>query len=209
MAKATTLGTKIRRDDRVFLVGTTGSGKTSLVKALLWNNRNVVVLDPKRTFTWNKEHELTTDFDRVVTHDFEVPLVYRPSLDMLDDMAEPFFNWAFDEGDLIVYVDEVQRVTTPHKIGRGYASCIQLGRERNVSVWSATQRPANIPQIIATESEHHFIFRLRHPNDRKKMGEFTDPQVTEKNPEGNGFWYYNDHTQALKYYKKADLGKAR
>jgi len=201
---------QIKRSDRVFIVGTTGSGKTSLAKAMLYGLPSVIVLDPKRTFTlpddW--EHEIYTDFGQLTNHDTPVTAIYRPTIEEMEKGCEKFFEFVFERRNTTVYIDEVMRVTNGPRIGRGYATVLQLGRERGVSCWSATQRPANIPLVVMTESEHYFVFRLRNIEDRKRMATFTDFQELEKIPKDeHGFYYFNDRSGKLIYYKRAKIEK--
>lgn len=210
MGNAKTGNFKIGRSDRVFIVGTTGSGKTSLSKAMLWGLPNVVILDPKRTYELPKEwkHSIYTDIASLAKHEDSTTVIYRPEIAEMEKGCEDFFEWVFDRGNTLLYVDEVMRVTNGHRIGRGYATVLQLGRERGISCWSATQRPANIPLVIMTESEHYFVFRLRNTEDRKRLYEYTGASEFLKIPrDEHGFYYYNDRTGKIIYYRKANLGK--
>lgn len=200
----------IKRDERAFFVGATGSGKTLLAKALLWKQPNTVVLDTKRTFTlpddWDHEYYSSVADMKSEAHD-DITMIYRPDPDELDTGCEDFFRYAFERGNVRIFVDEASDVTKGPRIGRWYERCIRLGRELNVSTWSATQRPRNIPQVIMTESEHMFIFRLRSEDDRKRVAQFTADEILTKVPKGHGFWYYNDPKQILRYYPAANVGK--
>lgn len=204
----------IRRNDRVFIVGTTGSGKTTLAKALLYGLPNVVILDPKHTFrlpeTW--QHVTLTDMGEVQRFKGPETMIFRPTLDEMDTMlsqrtSDPFFHWVFERGNTYLYIDEVMRVTAGNRIGKGYATVLQLGRERGIGCWSATQRPANIPLVVMTESEHYFVFRLRNIEDRRRIYEYTGyPEFLQIPRDEHGFYYYNDRNSQITYYRKAKLG---
>lgn len=205
---------EIRTSDRVFVVGSTGSGKTTLVKALLWKLPSVFVLDPKHTFTLPPQWEsrIYHTMAELRHHDDEtdgqaIAAIYRPTLDNMSDGCDDFFYFLFDRRDCYVYVDEAMRITNATRIGKGYATVLQLGRERNVGCWSATQRPANIPVVLLTEAEHFFVFRLRSPDDRDRMFKYTgQPELERIPPDQHGYWYYSDKTGQLRYWPKANVG---
>lgn len=200
----------IKRSERVFFVGKTGSGKTSLAKALLYGQKNVVILDPKHTFTLPSDrwkHTIYRDVDSLTNHNTEETAIYRPNLDDMEKGCNEFFYWAFDRRNTLVYVDEAIRVTNGSRIYPGYQTVLQLGRERNVGCWSATQRPKNVPFPIMTESEHFFIFRLTAKEDRERVHDWIGHDQIKRIPKDpHGFYYYNDLTGRLIYYSRANIG---
>lgn len=227
------LSLAIKRNDRAAFVGTTGSGKTTLAKAMMWGQAHVVVLDPKRTFTLpesffpgypavtldgetgavsgDPENDQVADArEYVAGWQGPGPLVYRPSVDETADPDELdwFYFWVLDRGNTLLYIDETAMAAKKTVAPRGLMACIQLGRERGVATWCATQRPVNIPIICISESEHMFVFRLRHPDDRARMADYSDPRVAKPFPArfANGFWYYHDKSQTLRFYQRAQLG---
>ena len=201
----------VRRNDRALFVGATGSGKTTLAKSLLWGQRHVAVLDPKRTFDMPPEAGATITEDPDVVTNWEGPemIIFRPGLDVLNnpESVDWFFWWAFERGNTLVYIDESAMVTNGATLPRGYAACIQLGRERGVGTWHATQRPARVPIVLLSESEHIFAFRLRHDDDAERVARYSDPRTLERRPVKNQFWYWNDSTQTLRFFDRANVGK--
>jgi hypothetical protein len=200
---------KIKRSERVFFVGKTGSGKTSLAKALLYQQHHLAILDPKHTFTlpsfW--KHSIYKDMNGVQNHVDESTIIYRPSLDDMEKGCDPFFFWAFDRHNTLVYVDEAIRVTRGSRIFPGYQTVLQLGRERNVGCWTSTQRPRSVPLAIMTEAEHYFIFRLTSREDRTRIHDWLGyDEVMEPVRDSHGFFYYNDNTGKMTYYSRANLG---
>lgn len=202
----------LKRNGRALFVGATGSGKSTLMKALLHGVKNVMVIDPKRTFVLPESYNatITTDRTTVENWDSESPLIFRPGADVINDpfAYDWFFYNAYERENTLVVVDEVYLLVKQNNMAPGYGACIQLGRERGVGVWHATQRPSRVPINIISESEDVFAFRLRNPNDQERIAEYTDYAIMNKQATGHGFWHYNDARQELVYYERAIVGKS-
>lgn len=165
------------QSDRAFLAGQTGSGKTVLARYLCSFREYVIVCDPKRRIDW-KGYKLVTSLKTLtklnpkkVTH-----IVYRPDFAAIagwqngtDDEVERFFEFVYRRGRTTLYVDEAYLVTRGEEIPLYYQACLTQGRELGVETWTATQRPMNVPQVVMSEAEHAYIFRLKLPQDRKKI----------------------------------------
>lgn len=162
-----------KHTDRALIVGQTGSGKTVLAEKLLAYRRNVVVFDPKRRITW-PGYKVVTSLKALTQYKGE-RVVYRPSHTAMkdwqdgNDEIEKAFEWVYLRGNTTLYVDEVYLLTSGEEMPRFYHACLTQGRELGVETWSATQRPMNVPQVVMSESEHLYAFRLRMPQDRRKV----------------------------------------
>lgn len=212
---APTLNTQkatLKRNGRALFVGATGSGKSTLMKAMLHGVKNVMIIDPKRTFTLPENYNATITTDRTTVEEWYSPdpVIFRPGADIMNDpfAYDWFFYTAYERENTLVVVDEVVLLVKQNNMAPGYAACIQLGRERGVGVWHATQRPSRIPINIISESEDVFAFRLRNPDDRRRIAEYTDYAIMDQEAVGHGFWHYNDSKQSLVYYERAIVGKA-
>lgn len=161
--------------DRAFLVGTTGSGKTTLARHLLQSRQYVVVYDAKHTLNWPGYKRITRLRDVVKQDPRGVPrIIYRPEVREYRDpvVRDWFFRWIFQRKNCTVYVDELYLIMDDGGMfPYFYHACVAQGRERKIEVWSATQRPFRIPIVIMSESEHFFIFRLQDRDSRHRMEE--------------------------------------
>jgi DNA helicase HerA-like ATPase len=152
----------------------TGSGKTTLARQLLIKRRFVVALDYKRTLNWS-DYLLCTTLKQLTRATAE-RLLYRPDLaeSVDDETIAKLWEWCYHRGHCTIYNDETALSgVTVSRHPFYYGACLRQGREKGVELWSATQRPLDIPSIIGSESENVYAFRLRLPQDRKRVEEIT------------------------------------
>lgn len=190
----------IKPNEHVFIGGRTGTGKTWLAKKYLTNYEFVVALDTKgmlvQDWTEPGPKELTVvtrlaDLEKVKTP----KIIYQPTWDeMTFDHYNAFFFWIYQRRNTIVWIDEAMSVCpNPMKIPDGYRACLTRGRQLNIGVWSLSQRPSGLPQVILSEATHFFVFDLSLPQDREKLVEITGAVELYEMPSKHGkyvFWYY-------------------
>ncbi len=174
----------IRNSERVFIVGTTGSGKTELVKHFLSQMNRVLVIDPKFEFTlegFKRARELPP-FKR------EFKIIFRPR-DEDDFELSELVARILKKKNALIYTDELATIVEqfPETLLK-LAQVQREGRSRRVVNWVATQRPRRIPLIFKTEAENHFQFFLRDENDRAHMTGYMGRDAIEPIDLYN-FWY--------------------
>jgi DNA helicase HerA-like ATPase len=190
----------IKNSEHVFIAGSTGSGKTILAQSFGAKEKKVIVLDTKGTFYF--EPFLLSD-DYIIVETLEDlknrahkinKIVYRPIFQELNQESfNEFFKFCYYLGNITIIVDEAMQVIKNHmSIPEYYAGILQRGRELNVSIWSLTQRPSGIHQLIMSEATHYFIFRLTLMNDRKKISDITGQEKFLKVPKGFNFRYWRN-----------------
>ena len=161
------------RTDRAVLVGQTGSGKTTLARYLLNARKYKVVADYKGRIDW-PEYRLYTSLKKLVKAK-EPALLYRPSYaeSRDEDAISRFWEWIYRRGGTTAYADEITAFTNRDTYPFHYGACLVRGREMGIEVWSATQRPTGSPQVMFSESEHFYSFKLKLPQDRERVESFT------------------------------------
>ncbi len=178
---------QIRTDERVLFVGKTGSGKTELSKYFLSKMNRCLVIDPKHTFKLDgyeprKKLSLFND-------DFKI--IFRPN-ENEDEKLAALIQKVSRDGDCTIYCDELATLSEEFPIStKKLGNLARIGREMNVAVWNAIQRPRWVPRIFITESEICFYFKLRSGEDRKYMAEFIGQKALEP-LEPYAFLYAND-----------------
>lgn len=162
----------VRPEERADFFGRTGSGKTTIARALLRTaqtaGHRTIVFDAKHTYVDGGIKVVESVNPKLRHQIVRVP----PDVDELARWNDAFYD-AWDMGDAILYVDEVTLVTPPRTITPGYGRCIRTGRERGLGTWSGSQRPKDIPSVVFTEAEHIFGFRLQWSADVDKVASFT------------------------------------
>ena len=183
-----------KSSDRLVLTGRTGSGKTTFARKLLTRTARFVVLDPKHMFAMPGV-EIVKGFDAKLDRQIIRDPPGTPNeLAFWDEQIMDVWN----EGDYILYIDEVTLVNPNTHLRPTLGRAIRTGRERGVGVHVATQRPRDIPNAIYTEADHFVIFDLAHPDDKKKIAGMTVPAVEEWQAKGEyDYIYYNIRTKKL------------
>jgi len=192
----------IKNDEHVFIAGQTGSGKSFLKQAYLSGYKNVISLDLKGKLTYEPFLYDVPVFDNLddLMKVSDGKYIYRPKFEEIETPAyvEKFFEWIYYRQNTICDIDEIMALT---ELGGGtnyiprYAKAILTrGRERNTTIWGATQRPKAIPLVYMSEATHFFIFSLKLADDRKRVQEFIPyPEIMQEIPKHtHKFWYYND-----------------
>lgn len=97
--------------------------------------------------------------------------------------------WAYRRHDVTVYTDETFAVMNRSYSPNGLRACVTQGRELEICMIFATQRPRGIDLRILTEAENFAMFSLRHKDDRKRMAEFMGEEVMNPLPKF-AFWHW-------------------
>lgn len=181
---------KILNSDRVILIGKTGSGKTTLVKYMLPRVNRVIAIDPKHTLN-------IPGFKR----SFKIPMlsksfqiIVRPKRSD-DEKLYDLILKADKMRNVTIYVDELATLADVFPESTALlADIARTGREKRVALWTATQRPRNIPRVFMTETEIFFVFRLRSGDDRIYVKGYAGDEVIDQIPNYQ-FWYIKDEEE--------------
>lgn len=169
----------IKSNQRVAIIGKTGSGKSYLIRKVSHQFKRVLFFDPKH------EHG---DLKGQTTHTVETTkkvlekkdnffIIYQP-YDLSPETWNEVCEAVFRKGNMVVVMDEVERWSSP-RVVEWHDKIIRMGRTRGIGIIHLIQRPAFIDNYILSESEHFIIFNLNLESDRKKV-EGVIGEVAEK-----------------------------
>jgi len=177
---------------RMLTVGRTGCGKTVVNRAILKALRHVTVFDTKNTFSWKEPGNpyyglIATNAEGVFklwraieARGDGAPVIYRPNI------AHP--NWRHEADEIArvaflrqhntLYYDELAdlvNATDYERVAPHWRRAIQQGRELELTVLMATQRPQRIPVIAGSEADVVISFYLKTKADRDRVEEWVGP----------------------------------
>lgn len=201
-------GLVLAPEQRAFVTGRSGSGKTYLATRWVVGWRSGIVVDPKHRLgradlpgwelvlgfaaglaAWSPAHP------RLIVR--PVPGDYGPDAGY-DQLAERILHTSRPGAGVGWYDDEVVNAAPLGRIQAGLERLLGEGRGRWVPVVTGTQRPVGVHNKVISEANHLVIFQLLLDGDRRKLASFAgaellDPQLLS----GHQFALYNADTGAL------------
>ena len=158
--------------DRVYIIGRTGSGKTT---AGMWHLSG-------HDFSRQPWVIVNTKGDKLINRLAEIPDVktitvnetpgdtglyhVRPKPTEEADELDAFFGRIWDKENCGVYIDEGYTIEKTDKM----ISILTQGRDRHIPVIVLTQRPAWITKFVESEADFVQLFDLSRKDDRKNVG---------------------------------------
>jgi DNA helicase HerA-like ATPase len=165
----------IKSNERVFITGRTGSGKTYLANFMTRNYPHLTVYDEKHVINLPNAKIITSLNDLATSGPGRY--IFRPPVTVFDKSREKllndFFKIIYLTKNRIVWIDEIYAIS-PHSntIIPYLQAIVTRGRERNIGIIALTQRPAFIPSFFMSEAEHYFVFKLQLEQDRKRIQQY-------------------------------------
>lgn len=154
----------IAYEEKIVIVGASGSGKTYLANQLLksLNGISVWVYDFNYQFHSSRAmvfHDLT-EMLKVYDSAKRGHYIFQPH-DNSENTFRRFNAEAFKRGNLTLIEDEIHTFLTKQKQNKEFNQVILSGRPRGISVVSISSRPASCPNhVLSSLIFHKLIFHL-------------------------------------------------
>lgn len=195
---------EIPYNDRVLIVGQTGSGKSFFAQHVLLDRPRLIVFDIKGDMdidAWRLE-PYTGKAWRNLQKGKNGRIYIGPpkGVENSEQYWEEWLARCFTLRNVAIYIDELYGVG-PGQGSPGLQALYTRGRSLGISVWASSQRPFRIPLFSKSEAGYIIMFRLFLADDRKEMADMLGPDV-EQPIRDHAFWLFDGHTGKLYYYKK-------
>lgn len=182
--------------DRVLVLGQTGSGKSTLVRALFYGHRALVVVDPKHEELLPRSITVYTpaDFRRVYPQR-STRVVFRPNPeDPRSDDVDEIIRRVLAYGRTRVVFHEMVGYAGANRVVPAVARLWKTGRTLLAPAVACSQRPIGLHNDVIAESEHVFAFDLALEGDRRKVAGIGGDGFLERPADKYGFLYYGPGT---------------
>ena len=197
-------------NERLFIAGATGSGKTELMRACLRTIRRepIIIFDTKPEFEarhwWDprrlrmRERRNADPLAEAIFLPKGVPLksltpgvyVFRPEYpEYGDPRVTPILLAALKRGNCTLVIDELGDFSRGGYVHPALGKVIRQGRKKRVRMLIGSQRPAGIPLIAITEANKVCCFFLMSDDDRKRMAKYVNAAMMQIPQTEFGFWF--------------------
>lgn len=199
-------GILIRSDERMFIVGQTGSGKSTFARALLLGPpivSRLVMVDPKDEMMGL--YGVSEWDDRQAHRDMRqgrpARLRFAPPPGEEADW-DGLYRELFYTGNLTVYIDELTMALPAGAMHRRtwLHGLYQQGRVFDIRVIGATQRPRHVPIPVIESCQWYVMFRTPFEDDRRVMAGYMGEAVMELPRHRYGFWIRHVSWSDPRYY---------
>ncbi len=182
--------------NRIVVVGRTGSGKTQFAMWLLgelyngaWSDMPVTIFDFKRAKLIGAVAK--AGGARVIDINKKPPkspglYVVRPAPVEDDQAVLDYLRHIYENTDHALYFDEAYELGNRN---RGFRRLLTQGRELEIPMMYCTQRPVNCDLYSLSEADYWALFHLRNPDDIQRVRDY----APDYNPNNLGkyqcHWY--------------------
>jgi DNA helicase HerA-like ATPase len=155
--------------ERIILIfGKTGTGKTTLAKELIKNERRVIIVDALQEYTGLilEDFESTVEFFRNKPKEFKLVCRYDSDL-----AIEYLFKLIFEIGDICLVVEEAEIYISPYAKSSSFLRLVRYGRHRNIKIIGVARRTSELSLDFRAQVNKIYSFKQTQPRDLQLMQE--------------------------------------
>jgi len=186
---------EIQSNDRVFICGQTGTGKTFLAKHLFDQCLRGVIYSIDWEILPGETYEHVHSIKKIdwMKSQKYVLEPHRDTAAAMDDFCE----WVFYENtNMTTYIEEIGDFLETDANLEHFATLLRRGRKHGLGMIMTTQRPQGFrTKLPITQSQHVIVFRMFEEQDvrfvLKCAGLGKDEEEMVRNLKEYEFFYYN------------------
>jgi hypothetical protein len=169
----------IRYEDRIFVTGRTGTGKSVLAQRVFLSAAAPrLIIDPADSELTDLPGAVT--FSNAARPPVDTPTARFVPRDPADRAAyDAVYRWAFERFPRFVWLDEASQVAPAHGGPRWLNTYLVQGRKRGLGHLTCHARPREINRNLIAQANHVFIFDLPNPDDRRHLADLIGLPVAE------------------------------
>jgi len=170
--------------EHLVFAGSTGSGKTYLAESMLKYFESYFAIDTQDSLEI-PGIRLTNPRNLKVMLPLFPRIHYVPKPEWIErDVFDYLFRTLLESSTKkrpkprVIYTDEIYHVGYGVNFPPWLPKSITTARQRKLSFWTSSQRPAQIPIPIMSEATRMFVFMLNRDEDMKRVAGYarTDPK---------------------------------
>jgi DNA helicase HerA-like ATPase len=190
---------KFEATDCIAILGTRGSGKTTLSRMIQRGWQKQVILDPVNEYS---DGEIVRDFagfiskirfyEKNKTKKFRLIVRFSPETEDYETQLNSILRVLYHFKNVQIIIEEIQLFTSAHLMPSYLKSALFTGRHQGLSLVFVTQRPGQLNKNILSQCSHIFAGLIHEKNDfeylKPTFGKYAEqlPNI----PKGN-FLYYS------------------
>jgi len=189
---------RIKQNEIITICGKRGSGKTFLMNEIIKTTDSFLVWDALHQIKIPNAY-ITSNFNDAlnVLRKGSKKIIYQPhqiSISEFDMLCRIIYNL----GNIMLFVDEADRVMPSRAITKGASALIDLGRKKVIGGVFITRRLARLDSLPISQSDHVFAFKTILPQDVKYLKEFIG-EIAEQAPnlKPYHFLYYDGNSTII------------
>lgn len=177
-----------KNDERVSILGHTGSGKTQFGAMLLSNynfhERPFIIVD-------FKHDDLLNSIEGIEEIGYKTK-IHKPGLKIIhpspgeDDELESFLWKIHHQQQTGLYIDEGYMI---NRYSKAFQTILTQGRSKQIPTITLSQRPALLSRFVFTEANYFSIFHLTDIKDEQNVQRFMRDPIDSRLPQYHSRWF--------------------